>query len=446
MIRLAVDPAQTPETVRRAEMCVVGSMLRDNDCIADVLPIVRLEDLTSAPIRDVFKAIVALWDTGKPADAALVGEHLQREGKFDTPETGLLLHDLWEAAPTSANAVYYGRIVRERSVLRSLSFAGAHIQSIADKPTQATESVLEEAERTIFAIGELGIDGQTYELRDLVYEALDQFDSIASGRRTAGVPSGFVDLDELTTGFHPGELVIVGARPSVGKTALGIAIANNVRKAGTAVLFASLEQSRQELAMRLLCMEARVNSHRVRSGHIGMEDSERLQEAVPKLRSGGLHIDDTPRQSMFRIASTARRLKRKHGIGLIVVDYLQLLEPENRREPRHEQVGQCTRKLKALAKELNIPVLALAQLNRASEERPNMRPRLSDLRESGSIEADADTVMLLHRQDDAPGVIDIIVGKQRNGPTGDVTLAYRKEFMLFEDFATGTPYDTNIAY
>lgn len=442
MIRLAAPETNIPEVVRNAERCVLGSMLRDNECIADVLNVVRKDYFTAADNQDIFAVIVNLWDAAKPADLVTVAESLQRTDLWHRHH-GPYLMELWDSSPTAANALHYARIVRERAVLRSLASAGARISHIADKPSGDAESTLEEAEKLIFAIGELGVEGQTHELRELVFGALNQFDAAASGRGTTGLPTGFRDLDELTTGLHPGELVILGARPSVGKTAMGLAVANNARKHGAVVFFASLEQSRQELAMRLLCMEARVNSHRVRSGRVSVDDEVRLSDAVPGLREGSMHIDDAARQGMLRIAANARRIKRKHGLGLLVVDYVQLIEPESRRDPRYEQVGQCTRKLKALAKELSVPVLALAQLNRASEERPNARPRLSDLRESGNVEQDADTVLLLHRNEEqSPGVIEVIVGKQRNGPTGEVTLAFRKESMRFEDYQPGTPYDS----
>jgi len=244
------------------------------------------------------------------------------------------------------------------------------------------------------------------------------------------------------------ELVIIAARPSVGKTAFSLGIVRHVIvEEKEPVFFVSLEQSRIELAERLLCAQARVDSHRLRKGTLGSDDMDRLIDAGGVLRSGKLFIDDSPVQSMLRISANARRLKLRHDIKLIVVDYLQLIEPDNRRDPRQEQVAQISRRLKALAKELQIPLIALAQVNRSSEDRQDHRPRLADLRESGSIEQDSDTFMLLNRPDryepgQNEGIIEVIIGKQRNGPTGEITLAYLKQYLRFEDYAPGTPFDS----
>lgn len=436
------NPVRLPPHQRQAERALLGSMLRYNDCIDEVSLLLTAESFYLPAHQTIFRAIVALHQRGgQPVDLVILAEELQRLGEWENAGRGAYLAGLWDDSPTGANAMYYARTVRDKSILRRLMEAGNAIAFQAEQQQQP-ELLLAEAEQKILAISQSGVDAQTRALRDEVEASVHYLDQRLKGAKTAGVATGFMDLDELTSGLHAGDLILLGARPSVGKTACGLAIANNARKSGIAVFFASLEQSRHELSMRLLCMEASVNSHHVRRGRLSADDACRLADAVVELKSGTFDIDDAPRQSLLRIASNARRLKRKHGLGLIVVDYVQLIEPENRRDPRHEQVGQCSRRLKELAKELAVPVLALAQVGRSAEERTNQRPRLSDLRESGSLEADADTVFLLHRNEEQfPGVIEIIVAKQRNGPTGEVTLAFRKDCMRFADYIAGVPWE-----
>ena len=294
----------------------------------------------------------------------------------------------------------------------------------------------------------MGVIGQHITLQQAISEAFDRLDARKKhGRSISGLPTGYVELDDLTAGFQNSELVIVAARPSVGKTSFGLNIARKlVVEQKVPILFVSLEQSRAEIAERLLCCQAEVDSHKLRKGHLSPDDISKLTEAGEVLSKSALYIDDTPAQGMLRIAANARRLMRK-GLKAVFVDYLQLVEPDNRRESRQEQVANISRRLKHLARELAIPVIALAQLNRSPEDRQDGRPRLSDLRESGSIEQDADTVMMLHRpkSDEAnpesgamgkerqEGVIDVIITKQRNGPTGEVVLTFVKQYMRFEN-------------
>lgn len=427
-----------------AERCVLGSMLRDNEVIDEVAMALTADSFYLDAHQKIFRAILGLRNkSGQAVDLVLLHEDLSNRGQLEDVGRAAYLAKLWDAAPTAANVGYYARIVREKGILRSLIRASTEIMRDAYDQGQPAEDLLAKAEREIFSVSELGVEGQTYEFKELVPEMLRHLDELSQGKRSSGLSTGHVDLDELTTGFHEGELIIIGARPSGGKTAMGLDLANNARKQGEQVFFVSLEQTRQELTMRLMCMEARVNSHFLRSGRFSRDDSCKIVDAVPASKIGGLHIDDLARQSMVRIAAQARRLKRKHGLSLIVVDYVQLIEPEDRSQPRYEQIGQSTRRLKQLAKELRVPVIALAQVGRDAEERK--RPRLSDLRESGNIECDADTVFLLHRNEEQhPGVVEVIVAKQRNGPTGDVMLAFLKQFMKFENYVAGTPYDSDI--
>jgi replicative DNA helicase len=262
----------------------------------------------------------------------------------------------------------------------------------------------------------------------------------------SGLPTGYIDLDDKTAGLQNSELIIIAARPSVGKTAFALNLVRHIAvEEAQPVFFVSLEQSRIELAERLLCCQARVDSHKLRKGHLSADDIQKLSEAGEVLRPAKLWIDDSPGQGMLRIAANARRLKLRHKIGLVVIDYLQLIEPDNRRDSRQEQVANISRRLKFLARELQIPVVALAQVNRSSEDRQDHRPRLADLRESGSIEQDADTVMLLHRPEmyepgQHEGTVEVLIAKQRNGPTGEITLTYIKQFMRFENFAVAEPF------
>jgi replicative DNA helicase len=437
-------PPQSPE----AEKSVLGSMLRDNPVIGDVVQVVRTENFYSDAHQKIYQAILALYEKGHPVDLVVLAEELKQRGHLEDVGGYTTLADLWEAAPTAANALYHARIVRDRAQVRSLIHASTEILRDAYDQVQPADELVESAERRIMEIAQAGIIGQTYTLGQAVNAAFDRIDRVASGQASTGLMTGFTDLDEITAGLHESELVIVAARPSVGKTSFALNLVRNIVVEGKeAVFFVSLEQSRVELAERLLCCQARVDSHRLRKGTLGGEEMDRLIEAGSTLRGAKLFIDDSPAQGMLRIAANARRLLLRQNIKLVVIDYLQLIEPENRRDPRQEQVAQISRRLKFLAKELNIPVIALAQVNRASEDRQDHRPRLADLRESGSLEQDADTVLILHRPDryepgQHEGIIEVIVGKQRNGPTGEITLAYLKQFMRYEDYAPGTPFES----
>ncbi len=332
--------------------------------------------------------------------------------------------------------------------MRNLIHAGTEILRDAYDQSQPADELLEQAERKILDVAQMGITGQTYTLQEAINQAYQRIDRKSTGDDTGeAISTGYPDLDEITAGLHAQEMIVVAARPSVGKTSFALNVVRNiVMGEGHAVFFVSLEQSRIELAERLLCCQARVDSHKLRRGTLSADDIEKLIEAGGALRNAKLFIDDTAGQGMLRIAANARRLKLRHHLRLVVIDYLQLIEPDNRRDPRQEQVAQISRRLKFLAKELDIPVVALAQVNRSSEERQDHRPRLADLRESGSIEQDSDVVMLLHRPDryepgQNEGAVEVIVGKNRNGPTGEITLAYIKQYMRFDNFSPGTPFE-----
>jgi replicative DNA helicase len=433
-----------------AERSVLGSMLRDNQVVSDVVNIVQPEHFYTDAHQKIYNAIVELYlHRGQPADLVTLANYLEQEKQIADVGGYPYLADLWDAAPTAANAEFYAKIVRDKGMVRSLIHASNEILRDAYDQVQPAEELLGSAEHKIFDIANKGVTGQTFTLTQVLEDAYDRIDTrLQRGHQTvSGLASGYVDLDEKTAGLHNSELSILAARPSVGKTAFALNVARHIIvEEAQPVFFVSLEMSRVELAERLLCCQAKVDGHKLRKGALSSDDMDRLIEAGGVLRRAKFFIDDSPAQTMLRIAANSRRLKLREKIRLVIIDYLQLIEPENRRDPRQEQVAQTSRRLKFLAKELEIPVLALAQVNRAAEDRQDHRPRLADLRESGSIEQDADNVMMLHRPElyepgQHEGTIEIIIAKQRNGPTGEITLTYLKQFMRFENFAIGVPFE-----
>jgi replicative DNA helicase len=359
------------------------------------------------------------------------------------------LAELWDAAPTAANAVHYAHIVRDRSIVRSLINVGNEILRDAYDQVGPADELLHQATGKMLDVAERGVTGRVYGMDKMLEETFDRIDQrqTRGGSSISGISSGYPDLDEVTAGFQNSEMIIIAARPSVGKTAFALNLIRNIAvDEKSTVLFCSLEQSRVEIVERLLCSHARVDAQKLRKGLMNAEDMERLIAASGVMRNAKIFIDDSPGQGMLRIAANARRLKLRNDLKMVVIDYLQLIEPENRRDPRQEQVAQISRRLKGLARELSIPVIALAQVNRSSEDRQDHKPRLSDLRESGSIEQDADTVILLHRPErfepgQHEGLTEVIIGKQRNGPVGEITLTFNKNMMRFENFAVGVPFD-----
>jgi replicative DNA helicase len=417
-------------------------MLRDNPVIGDILQIIRPDNFYLDAHQKICHAIITLYDRAHPVDLVVLAEELKNRKQIEEIGGYAYLGQLWDAAPTAANAEYYARIVRDKAIIRHLIHSSNELLRDAYDQAMPADELLESAERKILDIAEMGITGQTFTLAHALTEAYDRIDTRQQNDQTSisGLPTGFIDLDEKTAGLQNSELIIMAARPSHGKTALAMNIARYVAVEDNRPVFVvSLEQSRIELAERLLCCQARVDSHKLRKGHLGSEDMQKLIEAGGTLRNAPLFIDDTPGQGMLRIAANARRLKLREKIKLVIIDYLQLIEPDNRRDNRQEQVAQISRRLKFLARELQIPVMALAQVNRGAEDRTEHRPRLADLRESGAIEQDADTVMLLHRPEmyeagQHEGELEIHIAKQRNGPTGDISLTFLKQFMRFENY------------
>jgi replicative DNA helicase len=437
-----------PPHDREAERCIIGSMLRDNEVIGEIVQLIKADHFYVFAHQKLFEAITTLAiDRGIPADPVTLANYLNENQLTEDIGGYPYIVDLWDAAPSAANAVHYAEIVRQKAIVRNLIHTCTELSRESYEAAKPAQDLLDSAERRILEIAEMGVTGETKTLQEAVGEAFDRMDARKEKGHLeySGIPSGFTDLDNLTAGMQNSELVIVAARPSVGKTAFALNMLRHiVVEEKYPALFVSLEQARIELAERLLCCQALVNSHRLRKGTLDSHESDKIVSAGAVLSQAKLFIDDTPGQNMLRIAANARRLKLRHGIRIVVIDYLQLIDPDSKKDSRQEQVSAISRRLKFLARELDVPVVALAQVNRASEDRQDHRPRLSDLRESGAIEQDADTVMLLHRPDyhepgQHEGMVEVIVGKQRNGPTGEVTLMYDKQFMRFHNFSMATP-------
>ncbi len=425
---------------REGERAVLGGVLRWPTGIADVAELLRPQDFARDNHGLIWRAILALWDDGKPVDLRSVADELHRQGHVANIGGYEYLAALWDETPTGANAVYHATRVRERAIIRSLHYAGSEIAASADleKPTGSPDQLLEQAEQLVFGIAQMGASGQAVPLAEAVTETADVIDRRHKEHRNlSGLSTGYLDLDTLTCGLQEGELVVVAARPSVGKTAFALNLMRHPLANGCPVFFASLEQRRTEVAERLLVREARVDGQHVRLGLCTSEELARMAAAVDVVRPWPLFIDDAGSQTVTRIAATARRLKLKHGLALVAVDYLGLVQPGNLRDPRHEQIGQIARRLKQLARDLNTPVVLLAQLNREVEHRGG-KPRLADLRDSGEVEQHADVVMMLHRQENKqPHEPDVecLIRKQRNGPLGDVPFTFLRPCMRFENFA-----------
>jgi replicative DNA helicase len=440
-----------------AERGVIGGVLRDNHTLDDVLQIIRPENFYFDAHQKIFQAVTDLRTENQPVDLVLLHDRLRKNKQLEDVGGAAYLAELWESVPTGANAEYHAKLVRDTAMIRSLIHTGNEILRDAYDRTESADELVAQAERKVLEIARAGLIGETKTLNEVVKEAFNRIDARVGKENLAisGIPTGYVDLDNITAGLQNSELVIIAARPSVGKTAFALNLTRHVIiEEKLPVLFVSLEMARIELAERLLACEARVDSHKIRKGHLSSDDIQKLMDAGDVLRRARLYIDDTPARSMLQIAATARRLMKKEekngGLKLIVIDYLQLIEPENRRDPRQEQVAQISRRLKILARDLKIPVVALAQVNRASEDRQDHTPRLSDLRESGSIEQDADTVMILHRpgrfggEEKEDNILEVHVAKQRNGPTGEITLTYLKQYMRYENYIADAGFGTEI--
>ena len=432
-----------------AEKGVLGSILLDPNLADDIALVLRPEDFYAEANKKLYGHLLAMHDEGSRIDSTLLLERLRSAGDLELIGGAAYLAEVAHSVPYAANAVYYAEIVRAKATLRALIHASTEILRDAYEPTLDPRELVGRAEEQIFAVHDQRSTDQITTIHDLLIEAFDRIDARIDHGAGVGVPSGFTDIDNLTGGMHDSEFIVLAARPSMGKTALATNIAEYVAiESNVPTLFVSLEMARLELAQRMLCSQGKIDANKFRSGHLSGDDRKKLIEASAKLSKAPLFIDDTPSRTITEIAACARRLKRKQNLGLLVIDYLQLIQPDDPRDPRQEQVAKMARRLKGLARELKIPVLCLAQLNRQAEQgKEEHRPRLSHLRESGAIEQDADVVMFVHREEyycrtheeavekGICGQADIFVAKQRNGPTGDVKLAWFDKFTRFENLS-----------
>ena len=428
-------PSESPDY---AEKSLLGAMVRDNQVIGDVVQLVRKDFFRLAAHQMLFDGIVSLWDAGKAADMVTLAELLKARGQIEDVGGYAYIGELWEVAPTSANAEHYAGIVRDHGLTRQVYSTAMRIADEAQQHRGPADEILAEAEREILALADVGATGQVVTLAQAVSSAFERIDQRATSEGASGLPTGLKDLDLKLGGLRDSELIILAARPGVGKTTLALQIARRASEC-VPVFFASLEQPHQELAERLLAAESGIDGHKLRLGTVAGMECQRLSDVGATLSKRPIFIDDLPSQTTLRIAANARRLKQRHKVGLVIVDYLQLIQAEDRKLPRHEQVASMSRRLKILARELNIPVIALSQLNRASENRTDREPRLADLRESGAVEQDADVAILLHQPSETEPLITANVAKHRNGPTGKVTLFFRAELTRFENFAPEEP-------
>ena len=423
-----------------AERAVLGCVLVEPSQLHEVSVLLSPEMFWNQEHRAIYISILDLYNASQPIDLVSVFDHICRKQPEHAKIAASKISDLAMDCPAPSNAKYYAEAVRGKAILRDMLFATTEISDSATNPALELDEVLSIAERRIIGIVERRAVGDISELPTEIIAAWTRLEQRKITGHVPGVPTGFRDLDDILGGMRPGEFCILAARPSVGKTCVALNIAHHCRCA----LFVSLEQSAEELTERLLCSTSGIDSHRLRTARIGPDDIVKLHDACASLRGVKLFIDDTAGRKVSHIGAQARRIQMRHDIRLVVVDYIQLIDPEDRKQPRHEQVGQISRRLKLLARELNLPILALSQLNRASEDRDDKKPRLSDLRSSGELEQDADVVLLMHRPsgDDngQPSRETVIqVAKHRNGPTGEVTLQFQPERMRFVDQVKNRP-------
>lgn len=435
---------RTPPQDNAAEQSVLGSMLLSKDAIADVVESVRGTDFYRPAHEAVYDAIIDLYGRGEPADPVTVAAELQRRGELQKVGGAPYLHTLSANVPIAANAGYYAEIVREKSVLRRLVEAGTRIVQMGYAGEGEVDDIVDVAQAEVFKLAEKRSGEDYAPLADIMEGVLDEIEAI--GNRDGGVygvPTGFADFDELTNGFHGGQMIVVAARPAMGKSTLALDFIRSasIHNNQTSVFF-SLEMTRAEITMRLLSAEARVPLNHIRNGQMTDDDWAKLARRMGEVSSAPIFIDDSPNMTMMEIRAKARRLKQRHDLRLVVIDYLQLMSSGKKVESRQLEVSEFSRQIKLLAKELDVPVIALSQLNRGSEQRADKRPMVSDLRESGSIEQDADMVLLLHRDDvyekesTRPGEADLIIAKHRNGPTRDIVVAFQGHYSRFVDMAT----------
>jgi replicative DNA helicase len=432
-----------------AERSVLGAILLHNDAFNHAAEIIDAPDFYRDAHRRIFEKMVKLSERGDAIDLVTLKEELGRSGELDEVGGPAYIAALVDGVPRSTNVEHYAKIIKDKSTLRSLIYSANKILGAAYDAEEDVDVILDQAEHAIFAIADDKVRDGFVSLRDLAQASLDTIEKLHARKELiTGVPTGFTDLDEMTSGLQPSDLVIVAARPSMGKTSLVLNIAQHVgTKTDLTVGIFSLEMSKEQLFLRMLTAEARIDAHRLRGGFLGERDWGKLSHAIGTLSESKIFIDDTPSIAVLEMRAKCRRLAAEHGLNLVIVDYIQLMQGRGRFENRTLELASISRSLKGLAKELNVPVVVLSQLSRAPESRSDHRPQLSDLRESGALEQDADVVVFIYREDmyqdksqpptDAQGIAELIIAKQRNGPTGIVKLAFIREFTRFENLAIG---------
>jgi replicative DNA helicase len=441
-----------PQNVE-AEQCVLGSILLQQGAMPKAVEILSPEDFYRPEHRQIFTAMIQLFDRAEPPDLITVANVLKDSNHLDQAGGPAYLATLTDIVPVAANITYYAKIVREKSILRRLITTSTEIASRCYEEQDDIDLLLDETEQNIFEIARAKSNQSFYPMSTVINETFKEVQKLSERKELiTGVPSGFEDFDRKTAGMQPSDLIILAARPSMGKTALAMNIVQNAAllyKVPVGVF--SLEMSKEQLGMRLLCSLSKVNSQRVRTGHIQENDWPKLARAVGMLSEAPIYIDDTPALSVLELRAKARRLKTEHNLGLVVIDYLQLMRGHSATERREQEISEISRSLKAMAKELHIPVMALSQLNRSLESRSDKRPQLSDLRESGAIEQDADVICFIYRDEvynkseanPKRGIAELIIGKQRNGPTGTIELAFLNDITTFETLARADYQDAH---
>ena len=432
---------RTPPQDMEAEQCVLGAMLMSKDAIADVVETIRGADFYRPAHEQIYNAVTDLYGRGEPADAVTVADELGKRGELLRVGGAPYLHTLLASVPIAANAGWYAEIVREKAVLRRLVDASVRIGQMSYAGEGDVDEIVDRAQAEVYAVTDRRAAEDFKPLSELMQPTLDEMEAIESrGAGLSGVPTGFADLDDLTNGLHPGQLIIVAARPGIGKSTLALDLARSASiKNGLSSVIFSLEMSQIEITMRLLSAEAGVPLSHIRGGRMNDQDWNRVSAKMGQVSEAPMFIDDSPNLTMMEIRAKARRLKQRHDLRLIVIDYIQLMTSGKKVESRQLEVSEFSRQLKLLAKELDVPVIALSQLNRGPEQRNDKRPMLSDLRESGSLEQDADMVILLNRPDlydkdsERAGEADMDVAKHRNGPTKTITVAFQGHYSRFAD-------------
>jgi len=434
-----------PQNVE-AEMATLGAMLLDEKVIPEILELIDESSFYRQEHRIIFKSIVSFFDQRKKIDILTISEDLNKKKLLEKVGGATYLTTLADFVPTSANAAYYARIVKEKGILRSLINSATEIVSSAYKGEEDVSNILDRAEKLIFEISDRRIEGGYVHIKDIIKDGIELIESLYHKKsHVTGVPTGFKDFDLKTAGLQKGDLIIAAGRPSMGKSAFVTSIASHVAiEENIPVVIFSLEMSKEQLMQRFLCAQAKVEVNRVRTGFLAPSEWPILTSAAGKLSEAPIYIDDTPAMNIFELRAKARRLKTHYDIQLMLVDYLQLIRGMRRGDSRQQEISEISQGLKALAKELHIPIIAVSQLSRAVESREGHRPKLSDLRESGAIEQDADVVVLLFREEyynpteENRGKADIMIAKQRNGPVGSINLTFLKEYMKFADMAKET--------